>query len=147
MRTLFSRLNTDSVLYLFRALLLEQRVLLSSQNLRALHICAESLIALLYPMQVRTNTWQFPLIFGLFVCSTRVQWQHIYIPLLPQRLLSILQAPMPFLIGVHADYAPKDIPEGVFWVDLDKNSITPGTILRTKIIKFFFWLLSSMLWC
>ena len=31
------------------------------------------------------------------------EWQHIFIPLLPRALLSYICAPMPFLIGVHAN--------------------------------------------
>ena len=27
-------------------------------------------------------------------------WQHVYIPILPARLLDILQAPVPFLMGI-----------------------------------------------
>ena len=30
-------------------------------------------------------------------------WQHVYIPILPARLLDILQAPVPFLIGIDED--------------------------------------------
>lgn len=30
-----------------------------------------------------------------------LSWSHIYIPVLPEALLGVLAAPMPFLIGVH----------------------------------------------
>jgi hypothetical protein len=32
-----------------------------------------------------------------------VYWPHVYIPVLPFALVNILQAPVPFIVGVHPD--------------------------------------------
>ncbi|CAN0321978.1 unnamed protein product, partial [Ectocarpus fasciculatus] len=33
-----------------------------------------------------------------------LSWSHVYIPVLPETLLGVLAAPMPFLIGVHRSF-------------------------------------------
>lgn len=33
-----------------------------------------------------------------------LSWSHVYIPVLPEALLGVLAAPMPFLIGVHRSF-------------------------------------------
>lgn len=33
-----------------------------------------------------------------------LSWSHVYIPVLPEALLGVLAAPMPFLIGVHRNF-------------------------------------------
>lgn len=33
-----------------------------------------------------------------------LSWSHVYIPVLPEALLGVLAAPMPFLIGVHNSF-------------------------------------------
>lgn len=40
-------------------------------------------------------------------------WQHILIPVLPERLLSYLQAPMPYIVGVGRGYFANVEEEGV----------------------------------
>ena len=55
-------------------------------------------------------------------------WQHVYIPILPARLLDILQAPVPFLMGIDEEVlalAERQnlIPNEVVQVDLDQNAI------------------------
>ncbi|CAN0370888.1 unnamed protein product, partial [Discosporangium mesarthrocarpum] len=54
-------------------------VLLKSSQISLLTTCAEVLALLLYPL-----------------C-----WSHVYIPVLPESLMGVLAAPMPFLMGVH----------------------------------------------
>lgn len=58
------------------------------------------------------------------------QWQHIFIPLLPLKLLHYACAPYPFLIGLHGDYlADLTDPESdlalsqVLVVDLDTPNL------------------------
>ncbi|CAN0048141.1 unnamed protein product, partial [Phaeothamnion confervicola] len=75
---LFQRLGHDHVVTLFESLLLERSVLLRSSSLYLLTICAEGLMALLYPLG----------------------WTHVYIPVLPEALLGVLAAPMPYLVGM-----------------------------------------------
>ena len=66
------------MIHLFASMLHERRILITSNNLCRLSACAQAANSLIYPMY----------------------WQHIFIPLLPARLLDYLSAPMPFLIGV-----------------------------------------------
>lgn len=63
---------------LFAAMLNERRILVKSDRLTRLTGCVQAANSLIYPMQ----------------------WQHIFIPILPKQLLDYLNAPMPFLIGV-----------------------------------------------
>ena len=58
------------------------------------------------------------------------QWEHVYIPLLPLTLLDYLQAPVPFLMGIHTSSLTTktgaDIFASCIVVHLDKNQvITP----------------------
>ena len=71
-RCLFDCLSAENLIFVVSAVLLEQRVLLHSENLDTLNKCAEALIALLFPL-----------------C-----WQHVYVPLLPTQLLEYLSAPV-----------------------------------------------------
>ena len=61
---------------------LSQRILLHSTSYETLTGACEALVSLLFP----------------FV------WPHIYIPMLPLQLLEYLQAPVPFIMGIHTDY-------------------------------------------
>lgn len=56
------------------------------------------------------------------------EWCHVYIPVLPRGLLMVLQAPLPYIIGIHSDtlqHAYKSIilPEKVVHVKLDSNMV------------------------
>ena len=54
-------------------------------------------------------------------------WCHVYVPVLPRRLLEHLQCPTPFMIGIHSSYAYKqDFPFAIDLtvIDLDTDSIT-----------------------
>ena len=57
-------------------------------------------------------------------------WQHIFVPLLPEKMLSYVCAPYPFLIGVHASLLPELLaPDSeypmseVLVVNLDRSSV------------------------
>ncbi|CAN0451818.1 unnamed protein product, partial [Laminaria digitata] len=64
---------------LFCVALLPRSILIKSSQFSLLTPCAEVLALLLFPFN----------------------WTHVYIPVLPEALLGVLAAPMPFLIGVH----------------------------------------------
>ena len=57
-------------------------------------------------------------------------WCGIYIPVLPQTLLDVIEAPVPFLVGVDGSYlrtvSAQDRPEGVIFVNLDTNEVFLG---------------------
>eukprot|EP01047_Picozoa_sp_COSAG01_P052979 COSAG01_NODE_5631_length_4130_cov_193.096750_5_plen_226_part_00 len=73
---LFARLSVNHVVTLFGALLSERRVLLVSGKLSRLSACAHAAVALLYPFS----------------------WQHVFIPILPQKMIHLTTAPMPYLM-------------------------------------------------
>ncbi len=56
------------------------------------------------------------------------QWPHVYIPVLPRGLLQVLQAPMPFIIGMPTCLKEEvqDLPDTVVTIDLDRNTIDIG---------------------
>ncbi len=39
-------------------------------------------------------------------------WTHVYIPVLPEFLLGVLGAPMPYLVGVHSSFLRTDDSQG-----------------------------------
>jgi hypothetical protein len=90
------------------ALLSERRIIMVASSLRKLTRCMHCAIAALQPFS----------------------WQHIFIPLLPTKLLSYACAPYPYLIGLHASHLPDLLdPEGelplseVLVVDLDRGDM------------------------
>ena len=103
---LFQALDVGNVIMLWALLLSEQKVALQGRQPHVLTMAAETLSALLFPFS----------------------WQHVYIPILPERLLDVLQAPVPFLIGIDASVLALAeqrnlIPDDVVQVDLDANAI------------------------
>ena len=83
---------------IFLSLLLERKILLVSAHRALLYHCAIALISFLYPFR----------------------WVHNLIPVLPMHLVSFIDAPFPFLIGVETDVlSDLEVPEGVNTVMLD----------------------------
>jgi len=80
-------LGVSSTLRLLSALLSENRVLLVADNPTRLTQCARSALSILAQ--------------GL------LNWQHLYIPVLPPHLFGYLGAPVPYLVGMHSSLVPK----------------------------------------
>ncbi|KAJ3018598.1 hypothetical protein HKX48_002793 [Thoreauomyces humboldtii] len=104
---LFRALSVQNIVTLFELALSEQKIIFLSSHLAMLTFAAESLCLFFFP---------------LF-------WQHILIPILPARLLSYLQAPMPYIIGVQRDYFTTEVqdewrPPDAAVVDLDNDTIS-----------------------
>ncbi|XP_067902470.1 DENN domain-containing protein 5A isoform X4 [Heterodontus francisci] len=78
---MFELLGLENVLQLFTCALLEIQILLYSQHYQRLMTVAESITAILFPCQ----------------------WQHVYVPILPASLLHFLDAPVPYLMGLHSN--------------------------------------------
>lgn len=86
-----------------------------------LHSVSRSLVSLLYPFT----------------------WSGIFIPVLPARLLSAIEAPCPYIVGIERRYDKIELPEEDFvLVDLDSDSIlssNPPTLLpraqRRKLVS------------
>lgn len=95
-------LSTDNIIKFFNAMVLEHRIVLISSNLGILSAVALSLIPLLRPLI----------------------WQGAFIPILPQSMLDILDAPFPLLVGLPT--YPENRPLVDFCViDLDTNTFSP----------------------
>lgn len=55
------------------------------------------------------------------------QWQHVYVPILPASLLHFLDAPVPYLMGLHSngldDRSKLELPQEVRGARLDGLNI------------------------
>lgn len=119
-RALFDALGVETVINIFSWILEERKVLFMSQHASFLTTAAETIMALLYPLQ----------------------WQHVYIPVLSKSLLNFLQSPTPYIMGVvHEQDDPLfDLPD-VIIVDLDSGAVhndVPSILpieMRDKLIK------------
>ncbi|XP_062868765.1 DENN domain-containing protein 5A isoform X2 [Trichomycterus rosablanca] len=103
----FELLGVENVLQLFTCALLEIQILLYSQHYQRLMSVAESITALMFPFQ----------------------WQHVYVPILPASLLHFLDAPVPYLMGLHSngqdDRTMLELPQeaNLCFVDIDNHFI------------------------
>ncbi|EQC42455.1 hypothetical protein SDRG_00190 [Saprolegnia diclina VS20] len=102
---LFQHLSIKNIIFILNCMLLEQRILIHSSHHGLLTPVCEALCALLYPFA----------------------WEHVYIPLLPMKLIEYLQAPVPFFMGVHTSYLTTKSGADVFAscvvIHLDKDKV------------------------
>lgn len=107
-RPLFTALSIPNVLIVFACLLQECRVALVCKHYGILGPVAEALTSLLFPLH----------------------WEGMYIPVLPYHMQDILDAPVPYLVGLHSRYLqstpPGNRPKGVVFVDLDRDEVHLG---------------------
>ena len=105
---LFHTLSPDQIVTLVEVLLQEKRVLFHSKKTYRLTAVCESISALLFPFD----------------------WSNVFIPVLPHDLLHYVEAPMPYIIGIHSscmsssewdDLNPEQMPTVI--VDIDNNFI------------------------
>jgi len=99
---LFRALDTERLLYLFTALLCERRIVFTSKHLTHLSQCVHAAEALLWPFR----------------------WQQVFVPILPDTMMSYCAAPMPFLVGLPSALLPQleALPlERLIVVSLDHN--------------------------
>ncbi|CAM6088951.1 unnamed protein product [Calypogeia fissa] len=95
-------LDIDNVIRLFTAVLLERRVLLRASKYSVLTMVAEALTHLIYP----------------------IKWQHVYIPVLFYAGVDYIDAPTPYLMGLHSGVDTSTLSmDGVVDVDLDSNQV------------------------
>uniref|UniRef100_A0A8C9EPM3 DENN domain containing 5A n=1 Tax=Pavo cristatus TaxID=9049 RepID=A0A8C9EPM3_PAVCR len=94
-KEVFELLGVENVVQLFTCALLEFQILLYSQHYQRLMTVAETITALMFPFQ----------------------WQHVYVPILPASLLHFLDAPVPYLMGLHSngldDRSKLELPQEV----------------------------------
>ena len=99
---LFRALSVHNVVSLFEFALSESRIILLSAYPSMLHLTCKALGSLLYPFA----------------------WAGIFIPVLPARLLSALDAPCPYLVGIDRRYDRIELPDDDFvLVDLDEDRV------------------------
>ena len=136
LRPLLSLLDVDLVLIIFECLLAEAKICLVSRHLSLLTPVAAGLVALLFPFE----------------------WQGAFIPVMPASMIEVLDAPVPFFVGVHTDaleviYGEADRPTGVNYVFLDENRVAVadpedvfgigGTAARSGAKQQASWLVSG----
>ncbi|KAF4386373.1 hypothetical protein F8388_020000 [Cannabis sativa] len=96
-------LDVDNLIKLFTAVLLERRVLLRSNKYSLLTLVSEAICHLIYPFR----------------------WQHVYIPLLFFSGVDYIDAPTPYMMGLHSGVDTSTLTmDGVVVVDLEYNRIT-----------------------
>ncbi|PQE26241.1 DENN domain-containing protein [Rutstroemia sp. NJR-2017a BBW] len=118
---LFRALSIPNIVALLEFMLSESRIILLSSHTAMLHLASKALVSLLYPLK----------------------WASIFIPVLPARLLSALEAPCPYIVGIDRRYDNIELPEDDYvLVDLDQDiveSTTPPISLprqqRRKLIS------------
>ncbi|KAI1426356.1 dDENN domain-containing protein [Xylaria sp. FL1777] len=99
---LFRSLSLENIVTLFEYAMSESRIILLSSHTSMLHLASHTLASLLYPLS----------------------WASIFIPVLPARLLSALDAPCPYVVGIERRYDNIELPDDDYvLVDLDKDTI------------------------
>ncbi|MEW5302508.1 MAG: hypothetical protein WDW36_005288 [Sanguina aurantia] len=102
LRPLLEALSVPNVLLLFLAVLLERRVLLRCSHYSLLTRAAEGIRQLLFPLRQ----------------------PHVYIPVLPYTLVDYLDAPTPFLMGLHPSVQlDPGLLSQLVVVDLDRDTV------------------------
>uniref|UniRef100_A0A8C7SVJ8 UDENN domain-containing protein n=1 Tax=Oncorhynchus mykiss TaxID=8022 RepID=A0A8C7SVJ8_ONCMY len=105
----FSLLGVENMVRLLTSVLLETQVLLYSQDYQRLMTVAEGITNLLFPFQ----------------------WQHVYLPILPVPLHHLLDAPVPFLMGIQrkdcSQCSTLDLSHeaNLCFVDIDNHRVDP----------------------
>ncbi|CAI2356362.1 unnamed protein product [Caenorhabditis sp. 36 PRJEB53466] len=103
----YNAIDPRQMLAIFASLLKERRILFTGRKVSTLSSCLHAVSMLLYPM-----------------C-----WQSVFITILPESLIDMVMAPMPYLIGVpktvldNARLNVRDIGEVVI-VDIDEKTLT-----------------------
>lgn len=99
---LFRALTIPNIVTLFEYMLAESRIVLLSSHTSMLQAVGKALVELIWPLR----------------------WAGVFIPVLPARLVQVLDAPCPYICGIERHYEKYDLPEDDFvLVDLDKNEI------------------------
>nr|CCA15028.1 conserved hypothetical protein [Albugo laibachii Nc14]CCA23167.1 conserved hypothetical protein [Albugo laibachii Nc14] len=103
---IFALFNVETIINIMTLTLLEYRIVIHSSNMAVLCPVAEALCTLLYPFR----------------------WQHPYVPVLPRYLLDYLQAPLPYILGLHSSWLPLMMdasrPEHLVLVDCDRGCVS-----------------------
>lgn len=100
--SLFRCLSIPNIITLLEYALAESRIIFLSSHAAMLGLACSALTSLLYPMK----------------------WVGVLIPVLPERLIQVLDAPCPYIAGVERRYDKLQLPDDDFClVDLDEDMI------------------------
>ncbi|ELU14295.1 hypothetical protein CAPTEDRAFT_228570 [Capitella teleta] len=99
-------LNIDKLLLVFSSILLEHQVIFYSKDYLKLMLVSEGLTALLFPFR----------------------WQHVYVPILPTSVSHFLDAPVPFIMGLHHGMDSQALQDvcanaNICFVDIDTGNV------------------------
>ena len=97
-------LGIDDLFLILSAILCENRIIIVATDMDTLSTAVHAAVALLRPFR----------------------WQHIFIPLLPSRLITYAASPVPFIIGVRRYLLPvlvKEALSDVIIVDADSGRV------------------------
>jgi hypothetical protein len=116
---IFQLFDIKTIIHLVTLILCEYRVLVHSTQQSLLCPVAEGLCALIYPFR----------------------WQHPYVPILPRVLSEYLQAPLPYILGIHTSWLQSMLesgrPEHLVVVDIDRGTVqlqeSGGPVLPHKL--------------
>nr|XP_027203828.1 DENN domain-containing protein 4C-like isoform X2 [Dermatophagoides pteronyssinus] len=101
-KKLLQNLGSDNCLYLLLFMLTEQKILIHSLRLSILTEIAEALVSMIFPFN----------------------WNCPYIPLCPLSLAGVLNAPLPFIVGIYSQYFDYfEPPSDVISISLDTRAI------------------------
>eukprot|EP00040_Diaphanoeca_grandis_P015882 m.81642 g.81642 ORF g.81642 m.81642 type:complete len:1362 (-) comp25439_c0_seq1:67-4152(-) len=99
-RRLFGLFTPETIVKLFTCVLLEQQIVLVSSDYEVLMLVSECLTTLLYPFA----------------------WPNAYVPIVPEKELQFLEAPVPYIMGIHSDFLESDLGTMECLVDIDNGS-------------------------
>lgn len=97
------------MMIIFASMLYERRIIFVSKKLYRLSACVQSANGIIYPMN----------------------WQHIFIPVLPKHLIDYLLAPMPYLIGLPESLLPVCL--NIFNIQLTFHDLMVNVVWYWKI--------------
>ncbi|KAI1101901.1 DENN-domain-containing protein [Jackrogersella minutella] len=104
---LFRSLSLENVVTLFEYAMSESRIIFLSSHTAMLLLASHALVSLMYPLT----------------------WASIFIPILPARLISALDAPCPYIVGIERRYDNIALPDDDYvLVDLDRDTIESPTL-------------------
>ncbi|KAK4455017.1 DENN domain-containing protein 5B [Podospora aff. communis PSN243] len=99
---LFRCLSLENIVLLFEYALSESRIIFLSSHTGMLHLACHAIVNLLYPLK----------------------WASVFVPVLPARLLAIVEAPCPYIVGIERRYENIELPDDDYvLVDLDKDTV------------------------
>lgn len=100
---LFRCLTIPNIVVLMEYLLTESRIILVSTYTSMLKLASNALLALLWPLE----------------------WSGVHIPVVPTRLMEVLEAPIPYICGIVRKNDNLNLPQDddFLMVDLDKNEL------------------------